>query len=189
LGIDGRDEFGRFLPLNYLESFGDFKPPVYTYLTIPSVAILGLNKESVRLPAAILGISTVVLTYFLTKRLFDDKKIALLSMLFLAISPWKSLEKGVLITSVEYNSTAFEQGLRQGQIITELDGKKIDNLNDFSEIMKNKFMGESVKTIFTLKDSTEIIIFSKIAPEITVSEIPKTFKKLPTDKPKIIFVP
>ena len=95
----GRDEWGEVLPLNP-RGFGDFKPPVYTYLTIPSVAILGLNKESVRLPAAILGISTVVLTYFLTKRLFDDKKIALLSMLFLAISPWH----------IQLSRTAFEAG-------------------------------------------------------------------------------
>jgi hypothetical protein len=28
IGIDGRDEFGRFLPYDYLESFGDFKPPL-----------------------------------------------------------------------------------------------------------------------------------------------------------------
>jgi len=34
-------------------------------------------------------------------------------------------EKGVLITSVEQNSTAFEQGLRQGQIITGIDGNTI----------------------------------------------------------------
>ena len=34
LGIDGRDEFGRFLPLDYLESFGDFKPALYAYLDI-----------------------------------------------------------------------------------------------------------------------------------------------------------
>ena len=28
-GIDLKDEFGNFLPIVYLESFGDFKPPLY----------------------------------------------------------------------------------------------------------------------------------------------------------------
>ena len=90
-------------------------------------------------------------------------------------------QEGVLVTSVNSDSTAFEQGLRQGQIITNVDGNKVENLNDFSEIMRNKFTGESVKTTFILDDSTEIIVFSKTAPDITVSEIPKTNLKLGLD--------
>ena len=92
LGIDGRDEFGRFLPLDYLESFGDFKPPVYAYLDIFPVKIFGLNEFAVRFPSALFGVLTVLVTYFLTKRIFWDSKskelYGLLSALFLAISPW-----------------------------------------------------------------------------------------------------
>src|SRR3989344_1873232 len=74
LGIDGRDEFGRFLPLDYLESFGDFKPPVYAYLDIFPVKIFGLNEFAVRFPSALFGVLTVLVTYFLTKRIFWDSK-------------------------------------------------------------------------------------------------------------------
>lgn len=92
IGVDGKDEFGRFLPHDYLESFGDFKPPVYVYLDIIPVKILGLNAFSVRLPSAVFGVLTVLITFFLVKRLFSTspKKIeyALLSSLILAISPW-----------------------------------------------------------------------------------------------------
>lgn len=92
LGIDGRDEFGRFLPINYLESFGDFKPPVYAYLDILPVKFLGLNEFAVRFPSALFGVLTVLLTYFLVKRLFQNSKdkelYALFSSLFLALSPW-----------------------------------------------------------------------------------------------------
>lgn len=92
LGIDGRDEFGRFLPLDYLESFGDFKPPIYAYLDILPVKIFGLNEFAVRFPSALLGVLTVLVTYFLTKRIFWSSKskglIAMFSSLFLAISPW-----------------------------------------------------------------------------------------------------
>ena len=93
LSIDGRDEFGR-VPITYLQSFGDYKPPVYAYLTVPFVKILGLNEFSVRLPSALLGAATILLTYLLTKKIFNsasEKKkevVALLASLVLAISPW-----------------------------------------------------------------------------------------------------
>lgn len=90
LGIDGKDEFGRFLPITYLESFGDFKPPLYAYLDILPVKFLGLNEFAIRFPSAFLGAITVLLTYFLVKKIFVNRKveIALLSSFLLAISPW-----------------------------------------------------------------------------------------------------
>jgi|WetSurMetagenome_2_1015567.scaffolds.fasta_scaffold02579_7 4-amino-4-deoxy-L-arabinose transferase-like glycosyltransferase len=95
LGVDGKDEFGRFLPLNYLESFGDFKPPVYAYLDVIPVKLFGLNEFATRFPSAFLGVLTVLITYFLVKRIFWSSKskesYALLAALFLAISPWHIL--------------------------------------------------------------------------------------------------
>jgi 4-amino-4-deoxy-L-arabinose transferase-like glycosyltransferase len=95
LGIDGRDEFGRYLPLNYLESFGDFKPVVYAYLTILPVKIFGLSEFATRFPSALFGFLTVFLTYFLVKKIFWESKLkeylALTSAFLLAISPWHIL--------------------------------------------------------------------------------------------------
>lgn len=92
LGLDGRDEFGRFLPLTYLESFGDFKPPVYAYLTIIPVWLFGLNEFSTRFASAFFGSLTVFVTYFLVKSIFKEEKyvesISLFSAFFLGISPW-----------------------------------------------------------------------------------------------------
>lgn len=83
----GKDEYEQFLPLN-LKSFGDWKPAVYAYLTVPSVAVFGLNEFSVRLPSAFFGVALVLLLYFLILELFKNKWLALLSSFFLAISPW-----------------------------------------------------------------------------------------------------
>ena len=106
--------------------------------------------------------------------------IVALSLMSIFITP-AFFQKGVLVTSVETNSTAFEQGLRQGQIIIEIDSQKITNINDFTKIMQGKFdSNESVKTILQTKDS-EIILFSNQAPEIIVSEIPKTNIKMGLD--------
>jgi len=88
LGIDGKDEYGRFLPYDYLESFGDFKPPVYAYLALLPVKLFGLNEFAVRFPSAFFGVLTILATYFLVKEIFGKRGIALLSALFLAISPW-----------------------------------------------------------------------------------------------------
>jgi len=84
------------------------------------------------------------------------------------------LQKGVLITSIEQNSTAFEQGIRQGQIITHIDGTKINNVEDFTNSLAGKFVsGENVKTIITTKDD-EFILFTNKAPILTISNIPNT---------------
>lgn len=100
LGIDGKDEFGRFLPYDYLESFGDFKPPVYAYLTILPVKFFGINEFAVRFPSAFLGSLSVVITYYLITHIFfqrGKKQLHLLkqagytglvSAAILAISPW-----------------------------------------------------------------------------------------------------
>ncbi len=92
----GQDEWGEVLPL-FPRGFGDFKPPLYTYLTVPFVAILGLTVEAVRLPAAILGILTVLMVFFLARELFNEV-VAFWSSLLLALSPWH----------IQISRTAFE---------------------------------------------------------------------------------
>lgn len=87
----GKDEHGIFLPVT-LRSFGDWKPPLQTYLMIPFIKVFGLKEISVRLPGALLGIFSVVLTYFLVKKLTgaekNSGKLTLLAAFLLAISPW-----------------------------------------------------------------------------------------------------
>src|SRR5690242_10066181 len=58
LGIDGRDEFGVLLPYKYIESFGDFKPPLYAYLTILPVKLFGLTEFATRFASAAFGTLT-----------------------------------------------------------------------------------------------------------------------------------
>jgi len=106
--------------------------------------------------------------------------ILILSLISIFITP-NFLQKGVLIISVDPNSTAFEQGLRQGQIITEIDQREITSLDDFTQVLKGKYNpNESVKTTIITKDA-EVILFSKQAPEIIVSEVQKTNIKLGLD--------
>ncbi len=83
----GRDQWGNFMPL-VLKSFGDYKSPLYAYLTIPSVAIFGLNKFAVRLPNVILGTAAVLALWLLVGEILKKKNIALVAAFLLAVSPW-----------------------------------------------------------------------------------------------------
>ena len=83
-------------------------------------------------------------------------------------------QKGILVTSVDANSDAFEAGLRQGQKIVSIDGVIIESLEDYSNALNGKYNFEDkVKVVFDIEDFN-IILFSDHAPDITVSEIPKT---------------
>lgn len=111
----GKDEFGTLLPVS-IRSFGDWKPPLSTYLMIPFIKIFGLNVWGIRLPSAILGTLTVLLTYYLIAEIITilsdidrdewllkkKKFISLLTALFLAVSPWHILQsRASMLTGVE----------------------------------------------------------------------------------------
>lgn len=90
----GLDEHGAPWPLVF-RSFDDYKPPLYFYLVLPFVKILGLNIWAVRLPSALMGVLAVYLTYLLTKELYPNTilknlkfKIENFTALLLAVSPW-----------------------------------------------------------------------------------------------------
>ncbi len=105
--------------------------------------------------------------------------ILILSIISVFITP-TFLKKGVLITSVEQNSSAFEQGLRQGQVIQAIDGKSIVNIEDFSKIVQGKYnINQTVKTTITTTDAEYVVYSDKL--DITVSELTKTNLKLGLD--------
>ena len=83
----GKDEYGRMFPVSF-ESFGDWKLPFYIYTVVPFVLLFGLSELAVRFPSALFGTATVGLSYFLIVELFKSRKIALLTSLLVAISPW-----------------------------------------------------------------------------------------------------
>ena len=60
----GKDQYGELLPI-YFRSLDDYKPPLYIYFTVPSVAIFGLTEWAVRFPSAFLGVLVVLGVYLL----------------------------------------------------------------------------------------------------------------------------
>lgn len=95
------DEHGEFLPLTRFIAFGDYKPPGYIYAAAASIKLFGLSELTTRLPSALAGTLLVLVTYFLVKELFGDKRVGLLASLLVAISPW----------SLQLSRGAFEANL------------------------------------------------------------------------------
>jgi len=93
----GRDEYGEF-PIISQRGYDDWRRSTYLFLTLPFIAFFDLNPVSVRLPAVILSVLTVVATYFLVRELFPKANkfsifnfqfsIGEIATLLLAISPW-----------------------------------------------------------------------------------------------------
>lgn len=87
----GRDEFGKNLPIIF-KSFGDFKPGLYVYISIPFIAVFGLNEFSVRLSSVLFGTLSVYLIYLIVKKVFKDreelKSLAIISSFVMAVNPY-----------------------------------------------------------------------------------------------------
>src|SRR3989344_2234199 len=99
--------------------------------------------------------------------------IIILLLALLAIGPWQAFEKGVVIKSVEQNSSAFDAGLKQGMLIKEINSQKISNAEDYSSVISQIFQ-ENKQIKLTIKADTEEFIFlTDKAPEITIQNIPK----------------
>lgn len=90
----GRDENNQLYPVIF-ESFGDYKPGLYIYLSIPWIMMLGLNETSVRLTSALAGTLAVFLIYVVLRLVRNELPYAFLknhspifAALILAINPW-----------------------------------------------------------------------------------------------------
>ena len=62
-------------------------------------------------------------------------------------------QHGVMVTSVEQNSTAFDSGLRQGQIINSINGLAIRSANDYAAAIANYPLSAAAKLTIQTKDS------------------------------------
>lgn len=83
----GYDEWGEKFPFLF-RAYGDYKLPVYIYLTAFFEYLFGLKESVVRYPSALAGVFTVFLTYLVAKEAFKNKTVGILASLLVAIEPW-----------------------------------------------------------------------------------------------------
>lgn len=92
LAETGKDLTGVSFPV-YLEAWGFAGQSVMlTYIMAFFIKIFGMSMFSIRLPMMIISLISLFIFYDFVKRIFKNKKIALVAMAFLAICPWHILQ-------------------------------------------------------------------------------------------------
>lgn len=95
-----KDEYGNFLPLS-LRSFNDYKPALYAYLSIPFIAVMGLNDASTRMVSVVAGTLSLLFLYFFLKEFVKNDKLRYFAFTVLAFEPWR----------MHFSRVAFEANL------------------------------------------------------------------------------
>ncbi|EKD87009.1 MAG: glycosyl transferase family 39 [uncultured bacterium] len=88
LAQTGKDAFGNFLPLVFKMDGANTYGQVPMYLSSIPFFFLDLNPFTARLPYALSGILSVVLFYFILKKILNNEAVALLSAFVLSVSVW-----------------------------------------------------------------------------------------------------
>lgn len=85
----GKDEFGKSFPI-YFRFSASYSPPLYAYLTVPAISLLGLNITAARIVSGISGILSIIVIFLLLKNLnlTQNRFVIYLGALLYAISPW-----------------------------------------------------------------------------------------------------
>lgn len=81
----GKDEYGTTLPLR-LKSFGDYKMPLYTYLSVPFIGAFGLTESSTRAVNTVLAFFFPLAVFLLANALFKNTKVSLIASFLTAVS-------------------------------------------------------------------------------------------------------
>lgn len=114
----------------------------------------------------------------ITFRMWILIAVVLLSMISVFGIPPTALQKGLLISSVEQNSTIFSDGLRAGMILKTINGQEVLSMQAYSNIMESVAnLPDNETTRLEIKtDSVEIInLYTKdIVSDFSVEEIPST---------------
>ena len=105
--------------------------------------------------------------------------ILVLILSLLAIRP--SFESGVVIKSVERTSPLFEQGLRAGEIIKEINGEKINNLEDYARVINSTFTTEDEVRFEVATKKNQYIALLNTTPDMVIQNVPKTRLKTGLD--------
>jgi hypothetical protein len=94
----GKDEWGNFLPL-YLKSFGDYKSAILSYIFALAFLVSNASVFTARLTVVILSLFSLIVFYYLLKKLTKNVNFALVGSLIMAITPWH----------IHYSRAAVEQ--------------------------------------------------------------------------------
>ncbi len=90
----------------------------------------------------------------------------------LAIRP--SFNSGVLVKSVDMNSSIGNEGLKAGEIIKSVNGVEVKDKEAYAQAISSIDFNGTEKKIIIVTEKGEYISLTAEAPKITVDDVPKT---------------
>jgi len=143
-----------------------------------AIALISILNTSTVLKVLIFAI---IIGIFLVMALVKSKLgrnslvVLLIGVVFyLAIS---SGQTGVLISSIETDSEAYQKGLRTGQVIVSVNDQLVLNEKDYLNIISGIYpTNENVRLDITIQGATPqtFVLFSNQTPQIVVKDISRT---------------
>lgn len=115
----GIDRNGNSLPVHFV-AWASGQNALYGYLIMPLVKILGASTFAIRFPMALVGCVSLVLTYFVFRRIWGEKK-SLIAVFIFAIMPWHimksrwGLESNIFPDLIYWAIIAVYYGLQKKQ--------------------------------------------------------------------------
>lgn len=101
LMLTHKDEYGTKFPIA-LRSFNDYKPALYSYLSIPFVKYLGLSQTSTRTVSALFGTISLLFFFLIFRQITKSSFFtSFFIALFISLLPWR----------LHYSRVAFESNL------------------------------------------------------------------------------
>ncbi len=100
--------------------------------------------------------------------------------LFVAVNPvgLTFLQEGVLISSIEMGSSLYESGLREGMVITNINGQSVKDIGDYQELTSSYYElgeNETVRTEIYTRDLEIVGLYGlDFVYNINVEEMPST---------------
>lgn len=109
LMLTGKDEHGIRYPLS-LKSFGDYKPAMYAYLTIPFIKVFGVCNLSLRMVSAISGVVLALMVYLILGIFVKNEKLRLFGLVLALMQPW-SLHFSRVALETNLSATFYTVGI------------------------------------------------------------------------------
>ncbi|MBI5804064.1 hypothetical protein HY450_02370 [Candidatus Pacearchaeota archaeon] len=119
----------------------------------------------------------LVIGLFIILSLFHSKSgkilVTIIFLVVLGFIIFSSVQSGVVVKSIERDSVLFEEGMKNGEIIKEINGKTMENKNDYSELVSVFENGEENR-VEIKTDKKDYIFLTNETLGISVDNIPKT---------------
>ncbi len=100
--------------------------------------------------------------------------ILIIALIFSILAIRPSFGSGVVVTSIDKNSSLYENGLTAGEIINKINDKEIKNKGDYASVTSGLFNDGTEKKIVITTNKNEYVLLTNISLDITVENVPNS---------------